>query len=128
MSITVKLTVEELFEARFCVRRYSALYPGQPNAHFHAVRDSIASKLGASYSQWVDEHEAELEVWKPEDQYIVQQNPHGRCFEVKGSSPLRTKASFFHGGDNPAYTEEEAEAAAKAECERLNAKKRKANR
>ena len=127
MSITVTLTAEELCEARFCVRHYSALYPGHPNDHFQTVRDSIAAKLGAAYSKWADEHEAELEGLKTEEQYIVQQNPHGRCFEVKGSSPLRTKASFFYGGDNPAYTEEEAEAAAKDECERLNAKKRKEN-
>ena len=59
MSITVTLTAEELLEARFCVRRYSALLPGQPNDHFQTVRDSIASKLGDAYAQWADEHEDE---------------------------------------------------------------------
>ena len=59
MSITVNLTVEELLEARFCVRHYSALYPGHPNDHFQAVRDSIAAKLGEAYTKLADEHEDE---------------------------------------------------------------------
>lgn len=52
--------------------------------------------------------------------YLVKQNTNGRCFEVKSPSPVRTVAAFFYGGENPAYTEEEAEEAAKAECKRLN--------
>ena len=57
--------------------------------------------------------------------YSVKQNMHGRSYEVKSPTPVRTVAAFFYGGENPAYTEEKALAAAEAECARLNVAHRK---
>ena len=56
-EITITLTTEEALEARFCVRRYSALYPGMPNAHYQKVRESFAAKVGDAYAKWADEYE-----------------------------------------------------------------------
>ena len=74
--------------------------------------------LPAVFFEFVAETKAKAEP------YSVKHNPHGRSSEIKSSSPVRTVAAFFYGSENPAYTVEEAEAAAKAECERLNAKTR----
>ena len=57
--------------------------------------------------------------------YRVKQNMYGRSYEVKSPTPIRTVAAFFYGGENPAYTEEKALAAAEAECARLNVAHRK---
>ena len=57
--------------------------------------------------------------------YRVKQNMQGRSYEVKSPTPVRTVAAFFYGGENPAYTEEKALAAAEAECARLNVAHRK---
>ena len=56
-KITITLTTEEALEARFCVRRYSALYLGMPNAHYEKVRESFAAKVGEAYTKWADEYE-----------------------------------------------------------------------
>lgn len=60
-SISIEFTLEEAMEARFCVNRYSALYPLHPNEHFQNVRKSIADKIAAAYKKYADEHEADME-------------------------------------------------------------------
>ena len=52
--ITIKLTPEELFEARFCIKRYSELYPNHPNEYMGNVRNKIRDKLTVAYKQFQD--------------------------------------------------------------------------
>ena len=54
--ITLKLTPEELFEARFCVKRYSELYPMHPNEYMENVRSKIVDKLTVAYKQYQDNY------------------------------------------------------------------------
>lgn len=60
-TVSIEFTLEEAMEARFCVKRYSDLYPMHPNEHFQNVRQSIIEKIAAAYNQYADKHEAELE-------------------------------------------------------------------
>lgn len=56
--ITITLTPEELCEARYCVKRYSALYPNHPNEYWGNVRAKIIDKLTAAYKEYADAHES----------------------------------------------------------------------
>ena len=67
-TIAIEFTLEEAMEARFCVKRYSAIYPMQPNEHFHLIRESIVKKIAAAYTQYADAHEAEMEQLQGEEE------------------------------------------------------------
>lgn len=60
-TVSIEFTLEEAMEARFCVKRYSELYPMHPNEHFQNVRQNIIAKIAAAYTQYTDKHEAELD-------------------------------------------------------------------
>lgn len=53
-KITIELTSEELFEVRFCVKRYSELYPNHPNEYTEGIRQSAIAKMTAALVKWQD--------------------------------------------------------------------------
>lgn len=53
-KITLELTSEELLEARFCVKRYSELYPNVPNEYIESIRQSIIKKMAVAFRAWQD--------------------------------------------------------------------------
>lgn len=53
-KITIELTSEELLEARFCVKRYSELYPNVPNEYIESIRQSIIKKMAVAFRAWQD--------------------------------------------------------------------------
>lgn len=59
--------------------------------------------------------------------YCVVDNKNSKSVEVRRRNPERVVASFYWGGEAPAYTQEEARKAAEAECARLNEEYRKEN-
>lgn len=59
--------------------------------------------------------------------YCVVDNKNSKSVEVRRRNPVRVVASFYWGGEVPAYTQEEARKAAEAECARLNEEHRKEN-
>ena len=61
----------------------------------------------------------ELEV------YSVHENEYSKSVEVRRGHPVRACAAYYYGGEQPAYTKEQALARAAAECDRLNAEWRK---
>ena len=53
-KITLELTSEELLEARFCVKRYSELFPNMPNEYYVGIRQSIIKKMTDVFVKWQD--------------------------------------------------------------------------
>lgn len=53
-KITIELTSQELLEARFCVKRYSELYPNVPNEYTESIRQSIIEKMAVAFRAWQD--------------------------------------------------------------------------
>lgn len=52
--IQISITPEELGEARFCIKRYSELYPNYPNEYMENLRTGIVEKLTAAYKAYQD--------------------------------------------------------------------------
>lgn len=51
-KITIELTSEELFEVRFCVKRYSQIYPNHPNEYTASIRQSAIAKMTDAIVKW----------------------------------------------------------------------------